>query len=495
MTPHLPPISRRQFIKGASLSTCGLLTSGCSGLFGKSEVRFAVVGLHIRGRQLINQFLEQGTEETPPWDIPPVRLVAVCDVDSDILAATAAEIEKAAGLKLETYADYQDLLAQKHIDAVVIATPNHWHALQTIWACEAGKDVYVEKPVCHSVWEGRQMVAAARKHKRIVQAGMQNRSDLGLRKAFPRLLAGDLGPIRHVHALCYRNRHSIGRQDTPLVPPPGLNYDQWLGPADDIPMYRPQFHYDWHWVWNTGNGDIGNQGPHEMDLIRWALDNPDHPREVLSFGGRFAWDDAGETPNMQMTRFNWNNVPVDFEVRNLTVDPERNVAPSFNGIRVGIIVTCEGGEFRGGRGGGFFHDNDGKRMEAFPGDAGVDHMAGFFRAVATRKRSQLASPLHEGYMSSCLCHLANISYRLGQTVGDDTLRSSIADDPWLAAAHERHRDQLKAWNLDPAQLQWTQGPLLKFDAASEQFHGDHAGPSNALLRHEGRAPYAIPSYA
>ncbi|MEX0324465.1 MAG: Gfo/Idh/MocA family protein [Puniceicoccaceae bacterium] len=495
MKPPLPNLSRRSFIKGASLTACGVAASGCSGLFGKSEVRFAVVGLRIRGMQLIRQFLEQGKDESEPWDIPPVRLVAICDVDSEVLAESAMEIEAITSEKVETYNDYQVLLEQKHIDAVVIATPNHWHALQTIWACEAGKDVYVEKPVCHSVWEGRQMVAAARRYKRIVQSGTQNRSDLGLLAAFPRILAGELGPIRHIHGLCYRNRHRIGIQNTPLVPPASVNYDQWLGPADDLPMYRPQFHYDWHWVWNTGNGDIGNQGPHEMDLIRWVLGDPDHPQEVFSFGGRFAWDDAGETPNMQVTSFRLNGVPVTFEVRNLTIDPQTDAAPSYLGWRVGVIVTCEGGQFRGGRGGGFFYDNEGQRMQAFPGDGGGDHMAGFFRAVASRRRSELNSPLREGYLSSCLSHLGNISYRLGNTVSDETLRSSIADDPWLVAAHERHLEQLKAWNLNPAQLEWTRGPLLKFDGASEQFHGDLAAPANALLRRDGRAPYTIPSYA
>ena len=260
------------------------------------------------------------------------------------------------------------MLERKDIDAVVLTTPNHWHALQTIWGCQAGKDVYVEKPVCHTVWEGRQMIKAAKKYGRIVQAGFQNRSDIGLNEAFPWIHSGNIGEIRMVRGLCYRNRASIGKIDSPLVPPKTVNYDTWLGPAEHEVLYRPELHYDWHWDFNTGNGDLGNQGPHELDLIRWVLGDPDHPRKIQSIGGRFGWNDAGNTPNMGITTFDWGEIPVLFEVRNLWVRPELNSAPNFKGSRVGVVVTCDGGEFRGGRGGGIVYDNNGKKMKAFKGD-------------------------------------------------------------------------------------------------------------------------------
>ena len=498
------PLSRRTFIKTSALATAGLATTGCSGLFGKDEVRFAVVGTRSRGLGHIKQFIKLAFPEPPeegaapvedPPEIPPARLVAVCDVDSAILEKTAKFIEEATGSTVETYSDYRKLLEQKHIDAVVLATPNHLHALQTIWACEAGKDVFVEKPICHSVWEGRQMVSAAAYHNRIVESGFQNRSDLGLLKAFPLILAGELGPIKHVRGLCYRNRASIGKPVPPITPPATVDYDQWLGPAADLPITRERFHYDWHWVWNTGNGDLGNQGPHEMDLIRWILGEPDHPREIYSFGGRFGWDDAGETPNMQICSYSWNNIPVHFEVRNMTVDPATNAAPSFLGSRVGVIVTCEGGQFRGGRYGGFFYDNEGKRMEAFSGEGGGDHLPNFFRTVLSRRKSELRSTVKQGYYSSCLSHLGNISYRVGETAGDEALRSTISGDELLSEAHNRYVEQIKAWNLNPAHLQWTIGHRLTFDNNTEQFTGDHAAAANAYLKREGRAPYTIPNYA
>jgi predicted dehydrogenase len=495
------PYSRRFFLKTSTLASLGVATGGCKGLFSKEEVRFAVVGLRIRGRNHIEEFIrlafpeppEEGSEATPPPP-PPARLVAICDVDSAILEETAAAIEKDTGSKVETYGDYRKLLEQDHIDAVVLATPNHLHALQTIWAFEAGKDVYVEKPVCHTLWEGRQMLEASIYHRRIVQSGFQNRSDVGLLAAFPRILAGELGPIQHIRGLCYRKRDSIGRADSPITPPATVDYDQWLGPAEDLPILRPQFHYDWHWVWNTGNGDLGNQGPHELDLIRWILGDPDHPSAVMTIGGRFGWDDAGETPNMQLVRYSWNQIPVDFEVRNLVLEPGTDAMPHFDQTRVGVIITCEGGRFQGGRGGGFFIDNEGQRMEAFKGDGGGDHLSSFFRAVQNRRKSELRSSLKDGYRSSALVHLANSCLRTGQSCGDTEVRATVADDPWLSEAYARYVNHLKAWNLDPSELKWNLGLDRQFDAASEQFTGDDAVQANKLLRREGRVPYQIPEY-
>ena len=443
---------------------------------------------------LARLFLRFSTPDGPVVTIPPTRMVALCDVDSAILAQQAKVIEEEFGVTVDTYTDYRKLLKRSDIDAVVLATPNHWHALQTIWACEAGKDVYVEKPICHSVWEGRQMVAAARKHRRVVQCGFQSRSDMGLLEAVPRIRNGELGAIKHIRGLCYRNRTTIGRQSEPLVPPSTVDYDQWLGPAEDLPMYRPQFHYDWHWVWNTGNADLGNQGPHELDHIRWFLGGPDHPRKVFSFGGRFGWDDAGETPNMQVTGYLFDDVPAHFEVRNLWVNPQTNNSPNFLDQRVGVIVTCEGGSFRGGGGGGHFYDNDGNRVASFPGRGGVNHLPNFLNCIQSRKQNELASTIEDGFYSSALAHLGNISYQLGETVGNDSLLSAIGNNEWLVEIHQRYMGQLRDWNLKEDQLEWTLGPQLNFEAAREQFTGELAGPANALLRRDGRAPYTIPEY-
>ncbi|MBT6381270.1 MAG: Gfo/Idh/MocA family oxidoreductase, partial [Opitutales bacterium] len=274
-------LSRRNFIKTSAFAagTFAIVPSWAKSANG--DIRVAVIGLNGRGKSLIKDVLRTDG----------ARLVALCDVDSEVLGQRADQVDKENGLKVERYEDYRKLLENKDIDAVVLTTPNYWHALQTIWGCQAGKDVYVEKPVCHTVWEGRQMVKAAKKYGRIVQAGFQNRSDIGLNEAFPWVQAGNIGEIKMVRGLCYRNRASIGKIDKPLVPPKSVNYDLWLGPAEHQDLYRPELHYDWHWDFNTGNGDMGNQGPHELDLLRWVLGDPDHPMKVSSIGGRFGWND------------------------------------------------------------------------------------------------------------------------------------------------------------------------------------------------------------
>jgi predicted dehydrogenase len=482
-----PPLPRRRFLRAASLSalsTAALGVGGCRSFRGTGEVRCAVVGLNRRGQTLAQDVLRT----------PHARLVAICDVDTAVLARAADRLRQDHGIEPDRETDYRRLLERRDLDAVILATPNHWHALQAIWACEAGKDIYLEKPACHSLWEGRQMLAAARRHRRVIEVGFQNRSDLGLREAFPRILAGEIGPITGIRGLCYRQRESIGRLPAPLVPPPTLRYDPWLGPADDEPILRPELHYDWHWDWNTGNGDLGNQGPHELDLIRWILGEPDHPAEIFSFGGRFGWEDAGETPNMLVTTFRWNDIPVLFEVRNLWITPETAAAANFQGRRVGVLISGEGGEFRGGRGGGMFYDREGRKFAECKGDGGYAHFPGFIEAVRSRRLETLACGLETGYRSSVLAQLGNISYRLGGTVGDDTLVRTLAGDPALAEAHGRFREHLAAWDLPASRLRWTLGPRLRFAADREQFTGPHANEANGLLRREGRAPYQIPRY-
>ncbi|MCD6303770.1 MAG: Gfo/Idh/MocA family oxidoreductase, partial [Planctomycetes bacterium] len=349
-------ITRRKFLAATSAAgTAALLGPTAKVLGANNDIRVAVIGFRSKGSQHIK--VVRGMKG--------VRLVALCDADRKVLDRGVADCKK-HGVSVDGYQDMRKLFDRKDIDAIITATPNHWHVLTAIWAMQSGKDVYVEKPVCHDVWEGRKIVEAARKYNRICQGGFQNRSDDGLRPFYAWLKEGHIGKVKMVRGLCYRNRSGIGKLSKPLVPPASVNYDLWLGPAADLPIYRPRLHYDWHWVWNTGNGDIGNQGPHELDLINWALGNKTIPRSVMSFGGRFGWHDAGETPNMQVAVFDCDGVPVIFEVRDLTVAPKKNYSPHYKGIRVGVIITCEGGVFRGGRGGGHVYDNNGKKIKSFP---------------------------------------------------------------------------------------------------------------------------------
>ncbi|MCX6908281.1 MAG: Gfo/Idh/MocA family oxidoreductase, partial [Verrucomicrobia bacterium] len=278
-----------------------------------NDVRIAVVGLggiNIpggvggRGRQLIKNFLK----------VPGVKIAALCDVDKTILD-DGAKLFKERGEDIATHVDFRRVLDDTSIDAVVLATPNHWHALGTIWACQAGKDVYVEKPFSYNIWEGRQMVAAARKYKRIVQVGTQRRSSTVLPVAFDYLRNGQLGAIRFAHALVFRARNSIGKVITPTPVPETVDYNLWCGPAPKGPLMRKQLHYEWHWVWPTGNGEMGNNGVHMTDICRWGLGLNQPPPRAMSIGGRFAFDDVGETANTQVAIFDYQPAPIICEIR------------------------------------------------------------------------------------------------------------------------------------------------------------------------------------
>lgn len=447
------------------------------------EVRVAIVGHKGRGRAHVDGFT----------NAPGTKVVAFCDVDRDILGQAAAKFEKQHEAKLKQFGNYTELLEDDEIDVVAFATPNHWHSLQTINACQAGKHVYVEKPICHSVWEGRKMIEAMNKYHRVVGPGFQNRSDVGLMEAFPWIQQGNLGKIKAIRGLCNRNRNSIGLTSTPTQPPSGLDYDLWLGPAEDMPIYRPNVHYDWHWDWNTGNGDMGNQGPHEMDLVQWALGNPGHPKTVRSIGGRFAWNDGGNTPNMQVATFDFGNgIPVTFEVRN--IHNKQKLGQFKNGPAVGIVVTCEGGEFRGGRGGSAVYDTTGKEIRKFKGGDGTrSHIANFIEAVRTNDRSILRSSLENAFHSSCMSHLANISVRTGEDSPAADVVARSGDEGVLSEVLERFSGQLSGLDVDFDKTPWQIGPSLTFDPANEAFiAGEHLDKANALLRREYRSPFVVP---
>lgn len=478
--------TRRNFLRNATLAAGSFAIAKSTWGQGSAngDIRCAVVGLNGRGKSLIRDVMRTDG----------ARLVALCDVDTAVLDERAANVEEEHGIKVDKVRDYQKLLERKDIDAVVICTPNHWHALQTIWACQAGKDVYVEKPVCHSIWEGRRMMEAASKYNRIVQAGLQNRSDIGLGEAFPWIQAGNMGEITMVRGLCYKNRTGIGKRDTPLTPPSTVDYNTWLGPAKDEPMYREKFHYDWHWSWNTGNGDIGNQGPHEWDLIRWVLGDPDHPTKVHSFGGRFGWNDAGVTPNMQVASAQWNEIPVLFEVCDLWLKPTSNAAANYKGNRIGIVVTCEGGEFRGGRGGGIVYDNGGKKVQAFKGDGGFDHFPSFIRGVNSRKELDLGCTLETGFMSSCVPFMTNASYKAGEAVSDETVKEYAYNNGHVFEAYERFRKHLGDWNTDFSKEKWTLGSSLEFNGRRERYTGgDNYREANEFVKSDYRKEFEVPA--
>ncbi|MCD6288849.1 MAG: Gfo/Idh/MocA family oxidoreductase [Candidatus Hydrogenedentes bacterium] len=477
--------TRRQFIKTTGAASLALAGPSINVLGANEQIRVAVCGVHSQGWANTKAF----------HDIKGVKVVALCDPDSEVLSKRIQDFAKTfEGETVEGHRDYREVLDRDDIDAVGVATPNHWHCLIGIHACQAGKDAYVQKPLSHKIWEGRQLATAAHKYNRIVQTGTQNRSDIGLREFYPYLHSGQLGKVKMVRGLCYRNRKSIGKLDKPLVPPETVDYNLWLGPSQDVPIYRPRFHYDWHWDWNCGNGDIGNQGPHEMDLIRWVFKDDSVPTRVMSFGGRFGWNDAGTTPNMQFAIFEYHGVPVYFEVRDLWVKPDLNTSPNYMGARVAIVVTCENGYFIGGRGGGWVYDNDGKRVKQFKGDGGKGHFENFIRAVRTRKESDLHAPCENGHLSACLSHMANASYRTGADMSPDELRERMSGDKEAMDAIERYSAQLAEWHVDYKKTPWTVGVSLGFDPEKERFTGEKslARKANKLLRGPYRKEFMFP---
>jgi predicted dehydrogenase len=403
------------------------------------KVNVAIVGVGSRGKDHIREYLKQ----------PSATIAALCDVDTSQTERGSKMVEDATGRKPKLYQDLRRLYEDKDVDAVSIATPNHWHALATIWACQAGKDVYCEKPASYNIFEGRQMVAAARKYNRIVQIGMQSRSLAYKRQAVQLLQGGALGKVYMAKGLCYKRRPSIGH--TPEEPvPAGLDWDVFLGPAPYRPYTLNRFHYNWHWFWDTGNGDIGNQGIHEMDMARWGL-GAGLPSRVVSTGGKYVYDDDQETPNTQHAAFSYGDSEVAFEVRGLPTNGEALIQLSGPNY-VGNIFLGEKG----------FMSLDHKGFQIFLGDKrepgasgvaekGVDtgpHMANFLDAVKSRRKEDLHAEVEEGVASVTLVHLANISYRLKRELRWDPATWSFPDDAEANAM--RTRPQYRAPYVVPA---------------------------------------------
>jgi predicted dehydrogenase len=448
-------------------------------------IRVAVAGLGCRGPVLVRGFHR----------LPGVRIVALCDADRLHLDREAKAFAD-RNEPVDTQVDVRRLIDDRNVDALVVATPDHWHALMTVWSCQAGKDVYVEKPVSYCLREGRAMVEAARKHGRIVQAGTQNRSDKGLKAACDFLREGHLGKILLARGQDYPLEHwSIGRVDKPQPVPETVDYNLFQGPAPLLPVMRKQFHYDWHFFWPMGTGDCGNRGVHTFDHIRWLIGAAGLPERVVSVGGRFGFDDNGETPNTQIAWFEYKPVPILWEMKTLPARKGTKERESWKGIRASMVLECEGGRLQGGRGGATAFDRDGKRIRHFKGDSGVTHMANFIAAVRSRDARGLAAEILEGHHSSALCHLANISHRTGMPQPPDAIAKSFRDHPRLADSFERLLGHLKANEIDLARTPLVAGPMLTLDAAAERFTGEGADRANAFLTRTYRAPFILPGTA
>jgi len=439
-------VSRREFIAGGVKSAAAMAAAGSvmgtarpgRVLGANDRINIAVIG--IRGRGMGHALAWAGMEN--------VEVTALCDVDENLFDSRQKRIEDIQGTRPKAIVDMRDLFEDKDIDAVSIATTDHWHALSTIWACQAGKHVYLEKPTCHNMWEGLKTVEAARKYDRIVAAGTQNRSIRAVRAAMRFLREGRLGEIYMAKGLCFKPRNSIGTaQDSPV--PEGVHYDLWLGPAPQRPFNPNRFHYNWHWHWDYGCADIGNQGPHQMDIARWGLGKDEYPRKIKCVGGYFAFESDQETPNTQLATYEYDDGKIlQFEVRGLYTNAE-------DGILIGNIffgtegwMHLNGNTWRTYYGrenepGPSSDDIDMEKEEAadpmvLTGTGSAGHYSNFISALRANDRTILTGDILEGHRSSCLCHLGNISYRLGRELTFDSHAGKFVGDDVADTYLTRH---------------------------------------------------------
>lgn len=402
------------------------------------RIRVAVLGVNGRGKDHIEEIMGLAKSAN-------VEVASLCDPDMAVLQERASEFQRKYGKKIAIEQDFRKTYDDHSIDAVALATPNHWHALQTIWACQAGKDVYVEKPATHNIYEGKKMIEAAYKYNRIVQHGVQLRSSVAIREAVKHLEDGLIGRVYMARGLVYRWRPDIGDKGISQIPA-GLDYDLWCGPGPMPPFSENLVHYNWHWHWNYGNGDVGNQGIHQTDLCMWGLGVNRLPERITSMGGKFLWDDCKEVPEIQTSVYHYPKEKkiIQFEVRNWCTNLE-------DGAGVGNIFYGDKG-YMVIKGYGTYETYLGQNREKGPslskkGELTL-HFQNWFDAIRARDMSIQNGPVQTGHLSSSLAHLGNVSYRLGRQ--------------------------------------------LEFDPVAERFKGEGESEANDMLSREYRAPYLLP---
>ncbi len=456
---------RRDFLRTGAIAAAGLATAASAKkvLGANDRVRVAVIGLRGRGWDHVKGY----------HGLSNVEIAYFCDVDETVLSKRCGDAEKMGIAKPKTYSDVRKLLEDKNVDAVSIATPNHWHSLMGIWAAQAGKDIYIEKPCSHNWWEGRQLVRAVNKYKVICEHGSQCRSSLAIRDAMDQMRNGLIGDVYMARGLCYKWRGTIGKASEEAVPA-GVDYDLWTGPAPMKPFTKNRFHYNWHWIWDTGNGDLGNQGIHELDLARWGL-GVGLPTKISAMGGHFLFDDDQQTPNVLTTVYEFAGPDggkpkmMNFEVRGWMTNHEVGIgSPEFAGggvpaaglqqNRPASAQTVKSKEqdlgpvsgkpstignlYYGSKGYLAISSYDayktflGENNEPGPekhAPAGNEHFKNFIDCVRSRNAADLHAPIEEGYKSTTLVHLANASYRLGRTIQFNPEKEEVVDDPEATA--------------------------------------------------------------
>jgi len=464
MTRH----SRRTFLRraaaagaAATLTIAGTKSSG-KVLGANDTVRLGVVGIRGRGGDHVDEFLK----------VPGVQVTHLVDPDSRLFAARIKHVKSKGGNTPKCFQDIRKALEDKNLDAVSVATCNHWHSLVTIWACQAGKDVYVEKPCSHNVFEGRKCVEAARRYERIVQHGTQQRSG-GAWQTARDVAAGKHGRLLVARGRSYRIRGSIGFKE-PQDPPKELDFNLWLGPAPMQPYHQNLVHYNWHWFWDTGNGDIGNNGVHAMDATRWLIPNATLPNAVLSLGGRFLWKDQGQTPNLQFAVFDFGPTKMIFEVTEFKTKGGRQDRVFDAGRKEPIEVLSP---------------PDVKNPTA-PRGPGKGIFGNFIACVRSRRTEDLDAHVLEAHYSSALCHLANVSYRLGQEASFAKTPAELGDNEEVLKTFDWFKEMLLGLGVKLDQATYRLGRPLKFDPQKEKFLGD--AEADKLLTRPYRKPFVVP---
>jgi predicted dehydrogenase len=482
----MPNVTRRQFLGSsvAAAATVAISHTKSSGriLGANDTVRVAVAGLNGRGGSHVSEFSK----------MTGVEVAYLVDPDTRTYRKRLDQLARAGRPEAKCVQDIRKVLENKDVDAVSVATPNHWHSLMTIWACQAGKDVYVEKPCSHNVHEGRIAVETARKHGRIVQHGTQSRSSSTWETLNAVAKSGKLGKLLVSRALCYKpgggweTRGNIGVKEQ-KAPPSELDFNVWLGPAQEQPYHENLVHYRWHWFWDFGNGDIGNQGVHEMDKARWVIPGATWPKTVISLGGRFTGPDQGQTPNGLVTVMDYGDTLLIFEVRGQKSKPYYGQNGASN------ILHFEAGVVAGNK----FYPKGSDKAEEMP-KLGVeparrphgDHFGNFIACVRSRKVEELNADIAVGHVSAGLCHLANISYRLGKDEPFSAKSRVVSGNAFATDALGRMEEYLRENGVKLEGTSMHVGRKLDFDGQAEQFRNDPE--ANKLLTRAYRAPFTVP---
>lgn len=420
-------MKRRTFLKNsAAVAVSSIVPSRVLGA--NNRVVIGIMGVRGRGKSLIQNFAA----------LSDVEIAYLCDVDSNVIGRAVKSLEDVNRKKPKIVGDFRRILEDSEVDALVVATPDHWHAPATIFACQAGKDVYVEKPVSHNIREGRLMVQAARKYKRVVQVGTQNRSRDTVQVGIEFAHSGKLGRVLMAKAWNSQRRDDIGHHADGLVPR-GVDYDMWLGPAPKRPFNKNRFHYNWHWFWDYGTGDMGNDGIHQLDIARWALQE-DYPESVVCSGAKLFFDDDQQTPDTQVAAFKFRDTMLTFEMR---IWSPYKMEGAANGV---AVYGSEGYMILTDKWGGWMvygnDDQPGYLLKATDQND-APHYRNFIECV--RSRRQPICDIETGHFSTILIHAGNIAMRLGRRLEFDARTESFVGD--REANRYLSREYRKPWEL------------------------------------------------